>query len=663
MLETTFDRLVDVSVVMTLCAVLIVLSASVVILDKSGRRENEKNYGTAAILCAHAFYLVAAVGLELGRTASFSISASLVVFGTHCGLVAGYIGIRSAIENKIAHWRWLQFSVVVALFLAIASVITQSMTLVFILTSVINGTLAIWFSVDIHRQTRREQGAPTWLLIVPFSAIAIGYYLRLSLVLLGASSEVVVAASIGVGLLFPMATLFWVFGAMSLRNLHLTHSLDRSAKRDALTGLENRFALERFKANLPVAERRADGRYAACICVDLDHFKEINDTYGHAGGDAVLSELAERLVRLAHPLDKIFRIGGDEFVFWKECVKGDDLDDFLEALLVTLCKPVRYGANDIAISVSIGVDTSISNSSPWDLIRRADIALYGSKDTGRKKITRYSDTLGAAYDRRLRALEEFRTALKEDQLIAYFQPQIDARTGELTGCEALARWKHPNGSVLGPDAFIAIAEELGVMPEVDRRVLQLAVAAANYWQKTSTPVPRISVNVSAARLMEPGLFDELKRCTNACASRISLEILETVFVDHHHEIDWQADNLRDLGVDIEVDDFGTGHASISAVLSLKPARIKIARTFVADIDRDPVRCDVLRSLIDLCKRMGSNVIVEGVETAEQLSVLKGLGSVEVQGYKIARPMDAMSMSEWLLSNHLQRDEHRKKYAT
>jgi diguanylate cyclase (GGDEF)-like protein len=663
MLEYTFDRLVDVSVVMTLCAVLICLSASVVILDKFQQRTSEKDHGTCAILLAHAFYLLAAVGLELGRTASFSVSASLVVFGTHCGLVAGYIGTLSAIEERPPRWRWLQIAIAIALFQAATSVITQSLTLVFLVTSLINGTLAIWFSVDVFRRTRGEQGAPTWLLIVPFCGIAIGYYLRLALVLFGASSEVVVIASIGIGLVFPMATLFWVFGAMSLRNLHLNYRLDSSAKRDALTGLENRVALERFKAQLPHSERRSAGRYAACICIDLDHFKEINDTYGHAGGDAVLSEVAQRLMRLAHPLDKIFRIGGDEFVFWKECDREADLDAFLEILLRTLCEPVRYGTNNLAVGASIGLDTSNDHISPWDLIRRADIALYCSKETGRQKITRYSDQLGSVYDGRLRALEEFRTAIEKDQLAAYFQPQIDAHTGALTGCEALARWKHPNGTVLGPDAFIPLAEELGLMPQVDRRVLQLAVEAAHVWQQASTPVPRISVNVSAARLMEPGLFCELEQYTHSCPSKISIEILETVFVDNDNELGWQADKLRDLGVDIEVDDFGTGHASISAVLSLRPTRIKIARIFVSDAAQDPQQLDVLRSLVDLSKRMGSEVIIEGVETAEQLAAVQSLGPIEIQGYLIAKPMDVTSMSDWLTENYPKQNPHQSKTVT
>ncbi len=635
---------------MTLCAVLIVVSATVLLLDGVERRRRRQDPATRVLLWAHVFYLLAAVGLELGSVAPFAVSASLVVVGTQCGLVAGYIGICSAVGEDAPRWFWLRVAVIVALGQATLAAVTQDLAITFVQSSVINGTLALVFALDIRKRATARHVRTTWLLVLPFAIISAVYFLRLALVGLGAPGHVVVIASIGIGLVFPMATVFWVFGAMSLRNFHLTRTLDQSATQDALTGLGNRVALERFKSRLPATERRGSGRYAACICIDLDHFKEVNDAYGHSAGDAVLVAIAERLTREARASDKIFRIGGDEFVLWRECDESDRLDIFLDDLLGKLCKPILYGRINVTIGASIGFDVSSKNNSPWDLIRRADIALYRSKDTGRNRVTRYTEDLGEAYDARLSALEAFRAALEEDQLEAFFQPQINAQTGALTGCEALARWRGPDGTVRNAAEFMPLAEELGLMQEVDRKILELAGEAVSAWAENGTPVPRISVNVSVARLLEPSLIEELSQWQADCPARLSLEVLETVFIDHDDNLAWQADGLRDIGVDLEIDDFGTGHASISAVLALQPARIKIDSIFVSEIEENSTRLGVLRSLVDLAHQLGAQPVIEGVEKDAQIETIRNLGPLEIQGFAVAHPMDFDTMTCWLTDN-------------
>jgi diguanylate cyclase (GGDEF)-like protein len=649
MTNDDFSRYIDVSVVMTLCALLILVSAVVLVLDMARRRSKKSGAdpGTRALLWAHICYLVAAIGLEIGETAAFATSTTLVVFGTHCGLVAGYIGLRAVMEKTGLATLWIWMALGVAGAQAVLAAVTGSLALIFVTTSVINGVAGLFFALDIRRRARVVDARPVWLLVLPFTAIAIVYLFRLVLVVAGVSSSLLVVASIGIGLVFPMATVFWVFGAMSLRNHHLTRALDRFATRDALTGLENRTALERFKERLPALERRMDGRYAACLCVDLDRFKETNDSFGHGAGDVVLVETAQRLLRAARPGDKIFRIGGDEFVFWRECDAEDDLDGFIENLLAALQVPIAYGDIEVSVGASIGVDVTTEKTSPWDLIRRADIALNHSKDRGRNRSTAYTDTLGASYDARLADLKAFRDALDRDEIEAFFQPQINARTAAVSGCEALARWCHPERGVLGPGEFMPLAEELGVLHLVDRRILKLAVKAMTSWHDAGARMPQVSVNVSKARLLESSLLEDLRNSAAACPGKLSIEVLETVFVDDDRALMWQADCLREIGVGIEIDDFGTGRASISAVLTLRPDRIKIDRRFVTGIETSETKRDVLNSLIELCARLDAAPLIEGVENDAQVDIIRQFGAFDIQGYAVAKPMDTVAMADWL----------------
>lgn len=653
-MNDTFSRTIDVSAVMTLCAMLIVVSALVFMLELSRRRDRvaSVDHGTRALLWAHVFYLIAAGGLELGNTTAFATSAVLVVIGTHCGLVAGYLGLRAVIERAGIARRWIWSAAAVSITQAALAVLSQNLALLFVSTSVANGFLALFFAIDIRRRARAADARPVWLLVLPFAAICAAYLFRLALVANQASESLLVISSIAIGFVFPVATLFWVFGAMALRNHRLALALDRSATRDALTGLENRAALERFKSRPLPGEGANTGRYFACLCIDLDRFKETNDSFGHAAGDAVLVETARRLSRKAMPGDRVFRIGGDEFVYWRECDDGEDHEAFIEALMADLSRPITYGKIALTVGVSIGVDLARQDAAPMNLIRRADIALNHSKERGRNRSTIYNVRLGASYDARLASLVSFRDALNREEIDAYFQPQINARTGEVTGCEALARWRHPERGILAPGEFLPLAEELGMLHLVDRRVLDLSVAAMTDWARAGTPVPRVSINVSKARLLEPSLLEDLRRRSAACPGVLAIEVLETVFVDDDRLLMWQVDTLRDIGIGIDIDDFGTGRASISAVLALRPDRIKIDRRFVMDIETSAAKRDLLISLVELCVRLNASPLIEGLETEAQIEIVRRMGSIDVQGFGVAYPMDRTDMTRWLADRTL-----------
>ena len=643
-----FSRQVDVSVVLSLASLLIILSAVFFMFDRRSARQSADAPGARALLWAHVLYLMAAAGLEIGRIAPFWFSATVVITGALGGLVAGYLAMEAALMQRWKGYGWFYAAAVLAASEGLLAYATGSLGLLFVTSSVANGSLAVWFAVDLYRRGRQIRFRPGWIMVLPFLGIAGGYFGRLGMITAGVPSEIVVVASTAIGVVFPIAAMCWVFSAMSVRSFHLNRDLQRMASLDALTGLENRASFDAFMNRLPDHERRHAGRRNICLCIDMDRFKEINDSFGHEAGDAVLVATARRLARLMRmPSDRIFRIGGDEFVFWHEADPADDGGLIADEVLRTLCVPVPHAGVELRVAASIGYAVTALDLPPRDVIRRADIALYRSKDLGRACVSGYSAELGAAYDARLAALSEFRAGLEGDQFHPVFQPQFDALTLEVTGCEVLARWTHPTKGTLGPQHFVPLAEELGLLGVLDGQMLDKALRAFHAWGAMGCPVPRISVNVSATRLSDSGLVEELARRDDLPRGALSFEILETALLRDDETLRWNVDRLTDLGIGIEVDDFGTGHASLASVVALEPVRIKIDRMFTIGIETDPRRRDLMAALIALVRRLDAEVVVEGVEHAAQMDVLRALGAAELQGFALAMPMDFAEMTAWL----------------
>ena len=417
----------------------------------------------------------------------------------------------------------------------------------------------------------------------------------------------------------------------------------RAARRDALTGLGNRLLLEEIMAEARHADALAEGETILCLCIDMDRFKEVNDTYGHAAGDAVLKATADRIAaHLDGDRDLGFRIGGDEFVVLRQMAADEDAERFAATLLGDLCTAVDYGAARLSIGASIGFATVDRSGPPLrEAMRRADMALYRAKDQGRNRAVLYAPEIGARFDLHMRLLQDFRKAMETDQIFVEFQPQVSARTHEITGCETLARWLHPERGRIAPDVFIPLADEIGLLEALDRRVLDHALEAMAQWDAAGLHVPRVSVNVSAKRLFGGDLLNELRARPDLPGHRLAFEVLESAFIDRVDDhLRWTIDGIQDLGIEIEIDDFGTGHASFASVFALRPDRLKLDRIFAQRLETDATRRMLTGSLIEMAHRLETRVIVEGVETLAQAEILRDLGAEDLQGYAFGRPMSA-----------------------
>lgn len=422
----------------------------------------------------------------------------------------------------------------------------------------------------------------------------------------------------------------------------------RAARRDALTGLGNRLLLEEIMSESRLSDALGTGETIICLCVDMDRFKEVNDTYGHAAGDAVLTATAARIAGMIDgDRDLGFRIGGDEFVILRQMARDESAERYASALLAEICAPVDYGAARLSIGASIGFALVDRSGPPLrEAMRRADMALYRAKDQGRNRAVAYAPEIGARFDTHMRLLKDFRRAMETDQIFVEFQPQVSATTREITGCETLARWLHPDRGRIAPDVFIPLAEEIGMLDALDRRVLDHALEALAGWDAAGLHVPRISVNVSAKRLFSGDLLAELAARRDLPGHRLAFEVLESAFIDRVDEqLRWTIDGLQDLGIEIEIDDFGTGHASFASVFALRPDRLKLDRIFAQRLETDPTRRMLTGSLIEMAHRLETRVIVEGVETLGQAEILRDLGAEDLQGYAFGRPMSAEAFME------------------
>ncbi|EBA14748.1 ammonium transporter [Roseobacter sp. SK209-2-6] len=418
-----------------------------------------------------------------------------------------------------------------------------------------------------------------------------------------------------------------------------------AARHDRLTGLGNRMHLEEIASD--TVEGGMSG--ALVIAFDLDRFKEVNDTYGHEAGDLVLQESANRICKpLRNGQDFAFRIGGDEFVVLLDStMPQEEAEELCNDILFELLQPIKFKKTELRVGASIGFSTASPTASLSTALHQADLALYASKRDGRSCVNGYTEEIGAAHEEKLNLIKDFKLAFERNEIEIMLQPQIDAKTRELTGCEALARWNHPIRGILSPDLFTPIAQELNLLAALDRKILDQALYA--YWVLAERGIllSNISVNVSAASLASPDLAERLEQRVDLPKNGLAFELLETVFLDQvSDDYARKIQALKDLGITIEIDDFGTGHASIAAVLALQPDRLKIARVFAVDIDQKPERQNLMRGFIEMAASVGAETVIEGIETEAEADVLRDLGADVLQGYVFGRPMDLQAFLAW-----------------
>ena len=426
------------------------------------------------------------------------------------------------------------------------------------------------------------------------------------------------------------------------KNIELEQAKDRiehNALHDPLTGLGNRRKLDDELTG--IAERSAaTPTQLAILHIDLDRFKQINDTLGHAAGDALLVHASQVLRAATRKGDLVARIGGDEFVI----VVTDTIDQTYLATLarriITLMQqPIEYEGHLCRFGVSIGIAPAEGMAiDTARLLVNADIALYRAKALGRNRHEFFTEVLQAEIISNKRIADDILAGIENNEFVPYYQPQIDAGTLRLAGAEALIRWNHPRDGLLTPDRFLKIAEDLNVMATLDRIVLEKALLDCARWAAQGLIMPKISVNVSARRLRDESLIESLTGLSIQ-PGQISFELVESIFLDESDDVVLSnLERIKALGIDIEIDDFGTGHTSIVSLLKLKPKRLKIDRQLVAPILSSHNEQALVRSIIEIGRSLGIEIVAEGVETMEHAEMLGLLGCDLLQGFAFAKPL-------------------------
>lgn len=414
----------------------------------------------------------------------------------------------------------------------------------------------------------------------------------------------------------------------------------RMARYDELTGLPNR-NLFREQIGEALARVQRRGGFAAMHLIDLDRFKTINDTLGHPAGDRLLKAVGERLLATARKPDTIARLGGDEFVVLQSrLMRAEEAERAAQRLVEALAIPLTVDGHSVHISASVGVAVAPRDGTDADeLLKKADMALYAAKAEGRGTFRFFEPAMDAAAQAR-RALEtDLRNALAQGQMEVHFQPLIELASGRISTCEALLRWRHPERGMISPADFIPIAEETSLIIQLGDWVLNEACAEAARW-----PAPvRVAVNLSPAQFKDANLtrsvITALAR-SGLSPDRLELEITETVLLHDSHATMKAMRQLRELGVRMSLDDFGTGYSSLSYLRKFPFQKIKIDGSFVRDLGSDGGSIAIIRAVASMGADLGMDIVVEGVETEEQLRLIETEGCGEAQGYLLGRPMPA-----------------------
>jgi diguanylate cyclase (GGDEF)-like protein/PAS domain S-box-containing protein len=435
----------------------------------------------------------------------------------------------------------------------------------------------------------------------------------------------------------PIGSLAMVADVSEIRSAQ--EDLLRQALQDSLTGLPNRaLLLDRLQHALNRQKRVS--KPIAILLIDLDQFKLINDSLGHASGDALLVALSLRIANAIRAGDTVARMGGDEFVVL--CPDSDELEACRVAarLLVDLCQPVKLAGRTVSVSASIGVGIGLPASPPEDaeaLLGQADAAMYEAKARGRAQFAVFDVALAAQARHDLDLSNDLRLALGSGDLTLYYQPVIDLRSGRLLGVEALLRWIHPEHGFISPADFIPVAEQSGLIADLDRRVLNDACrdAAAMRASGVLPDDAYLAINISARNLGHGGIEDTVRSAAAQAGlpyEVLILEVTESGIMDDPEKARSLLEELHQLGVTVAIDDFGTGYSSLAYLRNFPVSALKIDRSFVAKITQDDDDLAIIAAIVDLARALNLYVVAEGIETADELQLLSALGCQAGQGY-------------------------------
>lgn len=423
---------------------------------------------------------------------------------------------------------------------------------------------------------------------------------------------------------------------------------------DALTGLPNRSLLQdRLRQAIASARRR--GEAVAVLFLDLDWFKHVNDSLGHTAGDELLKQMADHLRACAREQDTVARQGGDEFVVVLNGIGGrDEAQTVAERLVKRLDTGVEIGERRLSVSCSIGIALFPEHGQDVDtLVKNADSAMYASKDSGRNRFSFFSPEMADLAVERLTIENGLRTAIEKNEFSLVFQPEVDMQTGVVSCCEALIRWNSSELGQVPPDRFIPVAERTGTINAIGEWVLRTACIEAKKWHGTQ-PIPRVAVNVSEIQLRDEGFCDLVRRVLNETGlgpERLELELTESLLISSDGVSSRTLKRLREMGVSLAIDDFGTGYSSLGYLRDLPMCKLKIDRSFVRDLPALKEDATIFEAMVNMARSLSLTVTAEGVETGEQLSVLRALGCDEVQGYFLCRPVPAAEVAVRLRQVH------------
>ena len=511
----------------------------------------------------------------------------------------------------------------------------------------------------IHHEDRRA--FRRWLIKLARGAEAEGMDLRI----VAPGSELRHVHLLGECMLDDGGSIIGVAGTIqdATERTRAIQQIHRLAYFDVLTELPNRSRFhEKLAETLESAKR--DGKPFAIMFLDLDHFKRINDTLGHAVGDDLLRIIAQRLTRSLRQDDMagmthvkgaerdVCRQGGDEFIVLLNGVTTEqEASHAANRLLSTLAQPIVLGTQELFISASVGIVLYPRDGDDLDmLLKNADVAMYHAKGEGRNRFFFYRESMRAASAERLSLEHDLRRALEGGQFELHYQPQIEVRTGKIVGIEALIRWNHPTLGLLTPGHFIGVAEEAGLIMDIWEWVMVTALIQHNAWLEQGLPAVTIAVNLSSVQFDDPGLAERVResaRVVGVPLDYLELEVTESMLMHDFDATLKTLTSLRAMGVKIAIDDFGTGYSSLAYLRRLPVDKLKLDQSFTRDVGQKEGDGAIIKAVLAMAQSLRLAVVAEGVETQAQIDFLLGLGCTTVQGYMLGRPLPAAATGDLL----------------
>ena len=430
-------------------------------------------------------------------------------------------------------------------------------------------------------------------------------------------------------------------------------NLKHIAHHDSLTELPNRLLfLDRLEQNIRYAKRHQ--KNVSILFLDLDRFKEVNDTFGHEAGDKLLKSITQRLRSCVRDYDTIARLGGDEFTIIIEGAKNKQLLSIIHKIIHNMKDPIHIDGNTMHTTFSIGISSYPEDGNTTEiLLRNADTAMYKAKDKGRNTYEFYNTSMTEQVLKRVTLETDLREAIENNVFKAYYQPKFNASTNQIIGMEALIRWEHKTLGMIPPDEFIPLAEEIGLISKIDEWMMRHTLQTVNTWYKEGIFTGQLSLNVSMKQLEDKNFVREVKQIISETSFNpkfLELEITENQIMKEPEATINILNNIKSLGVTISIDDFGTGYSSLSYLKRLPIDRLKIDKSFIQDIPADEDDTAIVQTIIVLAQSLKLDIIAEGVETIEQKDFLVASGCEHIQGYFYSQPLPEDQYKKFLIKH-------------